>query len=83
MRYQLHNEKKTWLEAEAVCQQEGGHLASVASEKENEALRKAAGGNKYIWLGAKQESGVMSWSDESLWGSYSKWVSHAKRDGDF
>ena len=83
LRYELHTEKKTWPEAEAVCQQEGGHLASVASEEENEALRKAGGDNRYIWLGAKQESGVMSWSDESLWGSYSKWVSHAKRDGDF
>ena len=83
LRYKLHKEEKTWPEAEAICQQEGGHLPSVASEEENEAVRRAAGDNRYIWLGAKQESGVMSWSDESLWGSYSKWVSHAKRNGDF
>ena len=80
--YKLHGETKTWTEAEAECQKEGGHLASVASEEVNEELHRLAGDIVYgVWLGGKQESGVLSWSDNSTWG-YTNWYRDPGSRGD-
>ena len=37
-KYKLYTEKKTWADAEATCQEEGGHLASVLTEREQEEV---------------------------------------------
>ena len=37
-RYKLYKEGKNWTEAEAHCQREGGHLASVTTEEEWEKV---------------------------------------------
>ena len=71
--YKLHTEERTWTEAEAECQKEGGHLASVASKEVNEELHRLAGTYRNsVLLGGKQKSGVWSWSDNSSWG-YTNW----------
>merc|ERR1711994_407616 len=67
--YTLHETwpLKTWEEAEAECQSEGGHLASVTSEEVNEEIRRLAGYSP-VWIGlAKMESGEWSWSDNSTY----------------
>ena len=48
-------ERKTWPEAEAQCQKEGGHLASVTSQEENNEVLKvaSAGRTQAVWLGGK------------------------------
>ena len=42
--YRLYKEWNTWSGAEAHCQSEGGHLASVLTEMEEEEAQAAAGG---------------------------------------
>ena len=81
----FYAEKKTWAEAEAYCQEEGGHLASVLSEDEQQEVEALAEGP--VWLGAtdKEREGVWQWTDGSLW-NYTKWVltdaTSGKRAGD-
>ena len=65
--YTLHTAERTQTEAEAECQRGGGHLASVASEEVNELLRRVAGSEYFVWLGARKESGVWGWTDNSAW----------------
>ena len=66
--YTLHKTEKTWTEAEAECQKEGGHLASVTSEEVNKELRRLGASTSYFWVGGRKESGLLSWSDKSAWG---------------
>ena len=82
--YKLHREKKNWTEAETECQKEGGHLASVTSKEVNEELKKVSGGDPWIrdvLLGGKQESGVLSWSDNSTW-AYTNWMKGSGKSGE-
>ena len=76
----LHTTKKNWTEAEAECRSEGGHLASVISEEENQELKRVAG-NKYVWLGGRKELGEWSWSDNFTWG-FTDWKSGQSNEGD-
>ena len=74
--YKVHEEKLPWPEAEAECQKEGGHLPSVTSEEKDKELKQVGstipGYGASFWLGGKQESGVLSWSDNSTWG-FTNW----------
>ena len=67
--FTYHRVKKEWSHAEAECQKEGGHLASVLSEVVNDKLND---GIKYFWLGGRRESGEWRWSDNSSWG-FTNW----------
>ena len=72
-KYKLYRESKTWSDAEATCQEEGGHLASVLSEgdhKEARALMIEKEG--FMWIGATKQEGVWRWADGSHWG-YHNW----------
>ena len=63
--YTLHMTGKSWSEAEAECQQEGGHLASVPSMEVNKEMEKLAGDN-IVWVGGKKPAGEeWKWSDQS------------------
>ena len=69
---------KTWEEAAAACQSEGGHLASILSEEVSEALETLADRNT-VWVGlARKESGEWSWSDNSTY-HYSNWKQDPSR----
>ena len=48
-KFTLVEEKKTWGEAEAFCQEQGGYLASIVSEFENEEVSKLADGEPDMW----------------------------------
>ena len=73
-KYKLYTEGKTWEDAEATCQRDGGHLASVLSAKEQEEARAAMGREDHMWIGAtdSKEEGVWRWADGSPWG-YHNW----------
>ena len=77
-KYKLYTERKTWVDAEATCQEEGGHLASVLSDEEQEEVRAAKIGVSHIWIGAtdSREEGVWRWADGSPWG-YQNWIEGA------
>ena len=66
-----------WESAENGCQDQGGHLASIAtSEKQKSTLRflkkaeETGGWLTFIWLGGSdaQSEGNWTWSDNSVWG---------------
>ena len=57
MMYTYHKTKKTWEEAESHCLKNGGHLASVTCEDENQMLLGLVGGRDLVWLGGKLELG--------------------------
>ena len=71
---------RSWTAAEAECQKEGGHLASVASKEVDDELYRV-GRSSWFWLGGKQESSVLSWSDNSTWG-YTNWDRDPGSSGD-
>ena len=85
-KYKLYTERKTWADAEAHCQMEGSHLASVVTDVEQEEVRAAAGGNS-VWLGAtysetySKEEGIWRWTDGSPLG-YHNWRAGSGNMGD-
>ena len=79
--YSRHTNQKNWTEAEAECQREGGHLASVASEEENVMVDKVAEADRRVWLGGRMEAETLRWSDNSSW-RYSNWREDKYRYGD-
>ena len=72
--YKLFTEKKSWSDAEAHCQEEGGHLASAVSEEVREELVSLASGERYVWIGGKylNDERVWQWADGSGW-DYTNW----------
>ena len=70
MKRKLYTEKKTWADAEAHCQGESGHLASVSTEAEwKEVILLSMSNQDGVWLGGsdQKKTGEWSWSDESPW----------------
>ena len=69
-KYKLFREKKTWANAEAHCQSEGGHLASVPSDK-NQGLGPLVWAGE-TWLGGTDQlsENDWKWSDGSIWESW-------------
>ena len=81
MKYKAYTALKTWSEAEAHCQAEGGHLASVLSEEEKQQMKEVAGHNDF-WLGGrKQHEGTWKWADGASWG-YTDWAYNKGNRGD-
>ena len=66
---------RTWTEAKEYCESIGGHLATISSKEEQDAIASAinsCGKNSY-WLGGQKDSAdVWSWVDGSTW-SYTNW----------
>ena len=61
--------------AEQFCVNQGGHLASVGSQWENDEVVKVAGRGNYVWLGGRRRAGAdrWEWLDERGW-SYQNWA---------
>ena len=56
----LHKEKLTASAAEEFCVNQGGHLASVGSQEEENKLESFVGWN-YVWLGGRRKEGGEGW----------------------
>lgn len=66
--FTFHQDPMSWGDAEAVCREAGGHLASICSVSEVEQLRATAGiENANVWIGLTDEDdeGHFTWSDGS------------------
>ena len=78
------DDQKYWDDAERFCQEEGGHLASVASEEVNEYLSKKKNEKRSFdrWLGGsdKEREGTWNWSDGSPW-NFTKWSKNQPSNG--
>ena len=69
----FNKERRSWKDAESLCQERGGHLASILSEEEHEELRTKAG-TTIFWIGGsyKEEEAGFVWTDGYPWG-YTSW----------
>ena len=76
-RYEIVGARMTWDEANAYCESMGGHLATVTSQEEYQAIVNLAeaSGRKVLWLGAvKGSDQYFDWiSGESF--AFSDWLS--------
>ena len=67
--YYWSTDKKTWNEAEAFCQQENGHLASITSDAINQYVLEGMNSKDfgYTWIGGNDidEEGTWKWTDGS------------------
>lgn len=65
----------SWQEAETVCEEMGGHLATITSEEEYEEICELASdsGLMYLWLGSCLESDSEEWENNS-WITGEKWT---------
>ena len=63
--YKSFTDRKSWKDAESVCESEGGHLASVHSQEENQFIEDISG--NYTWLGGTDvdTEGQWIWVDGS------------------
>ena len=61
-------QKASWGEAEELCRQKGGHLASRVSKEEQEELVNLVG-SRFFWLGGSdaQQEGNWTWNDGTPW----------------
>ena len=64
-RFTVHLSRKSWADAEATCQAEGGTLANVVSASDNAAVAALFEGEVRFWLGASDQA------DEGVW----RWTS--------
>ena len=73
-KWQLYKKNMSWSDAEDYCVREGGHLASVTSQREQDQITKVADGNR-VWLGGRRKSreDAWQWSDGRSWGFNSTW----------
>ncbi|TKR70744.1 hypothetical protein L596_022729 [Steinernema carpocapsae] len=63
--YYFSKNKKTWKDAEEFCVSQGGHLASIANQPENDYVNEHS--EPYSWIGAKStfKDFTYSWVDGS------------------
>ncbi|XP_075948329.1 uncharacterized protein LOC142950652 isoform X2 [Anarhichas minor] len=57
----------SWTNADLMCSQKGGHLASLHTPEERQFVRQLANTHLPVWLGGRQaqQNGSWFWSDDS------------------
>ena len=82
MCYKKFDESKEFLEAEQHCIGEGGHLARISSEAENEMVGAIGGSGVFwigLWSGDEQKCYIdksrFVWTDEALGTYFDDWPS--------
>ncbi len=76
-RYQIVPDVSTWSEAKDHALSQGGHLATITSATEWDAIQRVVGRNANgldLWLGATDElqEGVWKWVTGEAW-NYTRW----------
>ncbi len=73
--YGIYTDKISWDEAVEFCESQGGHLATITSEAENNAITSLLSGeNTAYWIGAECTNGVWNWITDENW-NYTNWGS--------
>jgi len=71
--YSFHKDEKTHEEAMNHCIEQGGYLASILNQEENDAVRKEVEGDYWIGLRDNVSEGTFNWDDGEFF-SYSNWA---------
>lgn len=75
-RYERIDQSMTWAEAKAYCETRGGHLATITSPEEQNAVESVLqGGNKNnYWLGAyRTQENTFAWVTGEDFNQYTHW----------
>jgi len=74
-RYKRIGERKTWTEAKEYCESQGGHLVTITSTKENEAVYNliADGAKNVYWIGGYLFGDGWVWVTGEKW-EYTNWA---------
>ena len=72
--YQLNDGPADWQTAEDTCVSEGGHLASVHSQANADAIETLVGNTAWIGFTDSAEEGKFVWSDGSPSNDYDNWA---------
>ncbi|MDO4633545.1 MAG: lectin-like protein [Eubacteriales bacterium] len=72
--YQRFEESKTWTDAKKYCEGLGGHLVTITSSGEQEAVKNlvSRGSKKQYWLGGTSQNGG-TWVTGEVFG-YTNWA---------
>ena len=75
--YELYDKPTSWETAKIVCENKGGHLATITSEKEQKTIEKLVqhGNAKYYNIGATNKDDVTQWkwvTGEAM--AYTNWA---------
>ena len=64
----------TWIQANDVCRNQGGYLATISTTSENTAVRNLVSSSFGYWIGLDDRyiEGTYVWTDGSTF-SYSNW----------
>ncbi len=78
--YTFYEVYRSWGAAKALCEQLGGHLATITSAEEQEFLRNHADG-KAFWIGAVDQysDNQWQWVTDEMWG-YTAWADNQATD---
>lgn len=86
--YRIAAETINWESAETKCIADGGHLASVSSQAENDYVFGLRGANTEFWIGLndKMTEGTYVWTDGTAFSFHNwkdgqpKWSSRGRED---
>ncbi|MBN1797723.1 MAG: caspase family protein [Spirochaetales bacterium] len=83
--YYISKQRETWQEAKKICEQNGGHLVTITSSEENNAIInviKSYKPNANIWIGFTDidSEGRWKWVTGERT-SYTKWDQHQPDNG--
>ena len=69
--YKLYEDPLTWDAADRKCKEEGARLTSIHDEEENEFISTMG---ITVWIGGndKNQEGIWSWSNGSVW-NFTNW----------
>lgn len=75
--YELYDKPTSWETAKIVCENKGGHLATITSEKEQKTIEKLVqhGNAKYYNIGATNKDDITQWkwvTGEAM--AYTNWA---------
>ncbi|MCD8340556.1 MAG: hypothetical protein LUC87_00165 [Clostridiales bacterium] len=74
--YEIVAADLSWSEAYEAAMEAGGHLATITSQEEYDAVCALAeeSGLKYLWLGAALTTDEMTWGEDGCWITGEDWT---------
>ncbi len=71
--YGMYTDKVSWDEAVEFCESQGGHLATITSAAENNAITSMLSAkDSAYWIGAECTNGVWEWITDETW-EFTNW----------